>query len=137
MNTTHAIRVHQTGGPEVMKFEEIELSPPGKGEVQIEHRAIGVNYIDIYFRSGMYPAPLPLTPGGEGAGDIVAVGKGVNGFKVGDRVGYVAPNGGYALVRNVNAATVVKLPKSVSYDLAAGMMLKGLTAQFLLRRTFR
>jgi len=132
-----AIRVHKPGGPEALSFEEIDLAPPGPGEVQIRHRAIGVNYIDIYRRSGAYPADLPFIPGHEGAGEVIAVGKGVKGFKVGDRVAYVGPLGAYCEARNIAAASVVHLPKGFSYAQGAVMMLKGLTAQYLLRRTFR
>ena len=86
-----AIRIHQTGGPEVMRLEEVELPPPGPGEARVRHHAIGVNYLDIYYRTGFYPPPpLPFTPGNEGAGEVVAVGKGVKGFKPGDRVAYVS-----------------------------------------------
>jgi NADPH:quinone reductase len=132
-----AIQVHQTGGPEVLQIGEIEVGPPAAGEIQIRQRAIGVNYLDVYFRTGLYPAPLPYTPGNEGAGDVVAVGKGVKDFKVGDRVGYAGPLGGYAEVRNLPAAVAVKLAKNVSYEQAAGLMLKGLTAQYLLRQTYK
>ncbi len=132
-----AIRVHQPGGPEVLRMEEIELAPPAKGEIQIRHRAIGVNFIDIYRRTGAYPADLPFIPGHEGAGEVIAVGKGVKGFKVGDRVAYVGPLGAYCEARNIAAASVVHLPKGFSYAQGAVMMLKGLTAQYLLRRTFR
>lgn len=131
------IRVHQTGGPEVMAMEDVEVPPPAKGEVRIRHHAIGVNFIDVYFRTGLYPAPLPLTPGGEGAGEIVAVGPGVKDFKPGDRVAYAGPQGSYAEERNVPANVVVKLPRAISYETGAAMMLKGLTAQYLLRQTYR
>ncbi|HET6374442.1 MAG TPA: quinone oxidoreductase, partial [Methylocella sp.] len=110
----------------------------GPGEVLIRHHAIGVNFIDTYFRSGAYAPPsLPFTPGSEGAGDVVEIGRGVKGFKPGDRVAYVASLGSYAAERLVDADRLVKLPKSISYQTAAAMMLKGLTAQYLLRRTFR
>lgn len=132
-----AIRVHRPGGPDVLQMEEIDLAPPGPGEVQIRHRAIGVNFIDIYRRTGAYPAELPFTPGHEGAGDVVAVGEGVEDFEEGDRVAYVGALGGYAEARNIAAESVVHLPRSFSYEVGAVMMLKGLTAQYLLRRTFR
>ena len=132
-----AIRVHRPGGPEALVFEEVALSKPGPGEVQIEHHAIGVNYIDIYRRTGAYPAPSPFIPGHEGAGKVIAVGEGVEEFEVGDRVAYVGSLGGYSEARNIEAASLVALPKSVSYETGAAMMLKGLTAQYLLRRTFR
>lgn len=134
---TKAIRIHQTGGPEVLQLEDIELPAPAKGEVRIRHHAIGLNFIEIYFRKGMYPAPLPFTPGNEGAGQIIAVGKGVKGFKVGDRVAYAAIPGSYAEERNIDARYIVKLPKEISYETGAAMMLKGLTAQYLLRRTYK
>ena len=133
-----AIRIEQPGGPEVMRLEEVEPPPPGKGEVRLRHHAIGVNFIDIYYRSGFYPpATTPFTPGNEGAGEIVAVGPGVKGFKPGDRVAYAGSPGAYAEERNVEARFLFKLPKSISYDTAAAMMLKGLTAQYLLRQTYR
>ena len=134
---TKAIRIHQTGGPEVLQLEDIELPAPAKGEVRIRHHAIGLNFSEIYFRKGMYPAPLPFTPGNEGAGQIIAVGKGVKGFKVGDRVAYAAIPGSYAEERNIDARYIVKLPKEISYETGAAMMLKGLTAQYLLRRTYK
>jgi NADPH2:quinone reductase len=132
------VRVHETGGPEVLQIEDIELPPPGEGEVRVRNHAIGLNYIDIYFRKGLYPAPqLPFILGNEAAGEVVELGKGVKGFKPGDRVAYTAALGGYAQERNVSAAQLVKLPKSISYETAAAAMLKGLTAQYLLRRTFK
>jgi NADPH2:quinone reductase len=135
---TKTVRVHTTGGPEVMQFEDIEVPQPARGEVLVRHHAIGVNFIDTYYRSGAYKAPsLPFTPGNEGAGEVVETGKGVTGFKPGDRVAYVTSLGGYAQERLVNADRLLKLPKSISYETAAAMMLKGLTAQYLLRRTFR
>lgn len=133
-----AIRVHQPGGPDALQLEEVALAPPGPGEVQIRQRAIGVNYIDIYRRTGLYPAELPFTPGNEGAGEVVAVGEGVKDFEAGDRVAYVtAALGGYSEARNIDSDSVIHLPKSLSYGQGAAMMLKGLTTQYLLRRTFR
>ena len=133
-----AIRIYETGGPEVMRFEDVELAPPGPGEARVRHHAIGVNFLDVYYRTGLYPTPpKPFTPGNEGAGDIVAVGEGVKDFKPGDRVAYVAPLGSYAQERNVEAKYLVKLPKAISYETGAAMMLKGLTAQYLLRQTYR
>ena len=133
-----AIRIYETGGPEVMRLEEVELAPPGPGEARVRHHAIGVNFLDIYYRKGVYPQPPgPFTPGNEGAGEIVAVGTGVKGFKPGDRVAYAATLGSYAQERNVDAKFLVKLPKAISYETAAGMMLKGLTAQYLLRQTYK
>jgi NADPH2:quinone reductase len=133
-----AIRIYETGGPEVMRFEDVDLAPPEPGQVQIRHHAIGVNFLDIYYRKGVYPTPpVPFTPGNEGAGEIVAVGKGVRDLQPGDRVVYVGSMGAYAQERNVAAQSVVKLPKAISYETAAGMMLKGLTAQYLLRQTYK
>jgi NADPH:quinone reductase len=133
-----AIRIYGTGGPEVMLWEDVELAPPGPGVARVRHHAIGVNFLDIYYRTGLYPSPpLPFTPGNEGAGEIVAVGKGVKDFKPGDRVAYVAPLGSYAQERNVEARFLVKLPKAISYETGAAMMLKGLTAQYLLRQTYK
>lgn len=132
-----AIRIHQTGGPEVMKLEDVELAAPGEGQAQVRHHAIGVNYLDVYFRSGLYPSQTPFTPGSEGAGEVTAVGPGVTGFAVGDRVAYVTTPGSYAEARNVDVKHLVALPASISYVQAAGMMLKGMTAQYLLRQTYR
>ncbi len=133
-----AIRIHQTGAPDVMRLEDIELAPPGPGEARVRHRAIGVNYLDVYYRSGFYPPPpRPFTPGNEGAGEIVAVGKGVKDFKPGDRVAYASTLGSYAEERNVVVKHLVKLPKAISFEAAAAMMLKGLTAQYLLRQTYK
>lgn len=132
-----SVRVHETGGPEVMKIEDVEIGDPGPGQVKLRHRAIGLNFVDIYFRQGMYPQPLPFTPGNEGAGDIIAVGKGVKGFKPGDRVAYCSAIGSYCEERLIDVATLVKLPKSISYEQGAALMLKGLTAQYLLRQTHR
>ena len=132
-----AIRIHQTGGPEVMKLEEVDLAAPGEGQAQVRHHAIGVNYLDVYFRAGLYPSQTPFTPGSEGAGEVVAVGPGVTNFKPGDRVAYVTTPGSYAESRNVDVKHLVALPADIAYDQAAGMMLKGLTAQYLLRQTYR
>jgi NADPH2:quinone reductase len=132
-----AIRIYKPGGPEVLTLEEYDLPPPGKGEVRIRHHAIGVNFIDTYHRSGFYPMELPFTPGGEGAGEVVSTGPSVKDFKPGDRVAYAGPPGAYAEERNIGANFLVKLPRAVSYDTAAAMMLKGLTAQYLLRQTYR
>jgi NADPH2:quinone reductase len=133
-----AIRIHDTGPPDVMRLEDIEIPPPGPGEARVRHHAIGVNYLDVYYRSGFYPPPpRPFTPGNEGAGEIVAVGKGVKDFRPGDRVAYAATLGSYAEERNVEVKYLVKLPKAISYETGAAMMLKGLTAQYLLRQTYR
>ncbi|HEY1452846.1 MAG TPA: alcohol dehydrogenase catalytic domain-containing protein, partial [Roseiarcus sp.] len=133
-----AISIHQPGGPEVMRHEEVELPPPGKGEVRLRQHAIGINFIDIYHRTGFYPpTKLPYTPGSEGAGEVVEVGPSVEGFKPGDRVAYCGSAGAYAEERNIEARFLFKLPRAISYETAAGMMLKGLTAQYLLRQTYR
>ncbi len=132
-----AIRIHKTGGPEVLQMDEVDLPAPGPGQASVRHRAIGVNYLDIYFRTGLYPSALPLTLGGEGAGEVIALGADVQGFKVGDRVAYVTTPGSYAEARNVDIKLLVRLPERVSYEQAAAMMLKGMTAQYLLRQTYR
>lgn len=121
-----------------MQLEDIEIAPPGPGEVLVRNHAIGVNFIDTYFRNGHYAAPsLPFIPGNEAAGEVIALGKGVKGFKVGDRVAYVASLGCYAEERVVNAERLLKLPKAISYETAAAMMLKGFTTRYLLRKTFK
>lgn len=136
--TSHAIRIHEHGGPEMMKFETVEVGDPAAGEVRIKHTAIGLNYIDTYHRTGLYKIQLPTVLGREGAGVIEAVGAGVTEFKIGDRVAYAAsPIGSYSEVRLIPAAGVVKVPDNVSDQQAASMMLKGMTAQYLLRRTFK
>jgi NADPH2:quinone reductase len=132
-----AIRIHKTGGPEVLQYEDIDLASPGPGEVQIRQHAVGVNYLDIYFRTGSYPSPgLPFTPGNEGAGEVVAVGEAVSKFRPGDRVAYAGSIGSYAEARNIEARFLVPLPGAISFETAAGMMLKGLTAEYLLFRTY-
>ena len=134
-----AVRVHKVGGPEVLTYEDIAIGAPGQGQVRVKQHACGVNFIDTYFRMGLYPSPvgLPFVAGNEGAGEVVAVGPGVSDLKVGDRVGYVVALGCYATERLVPADRVVKLPENVSYEQAAAMMLKGMTAAYLLRRTFK
>jgi NADPH2:quinone reductase len=134
-----AVRVHKHGGPEVLTFEEIEVPAPGQGQIKIRQHACGVNYIDTYFRMGMYPSPvgMPFVSGNEGAGEVIAVGPGVTDIKVGDRVAYVVGLGGYSAERLLPADRVVKIPASISYEQAAGMMLKGMTAQYLLNRTYK
>lgn len=133
-----AIRVHTTGGPDVMRYEDYDPGNLETGEVQVRHTAIGLNYIDVYDRVGLYPMPLPGILGREAAGEIVALGRRVKGFRVGDRVAYVhtAP-GTYCELRNVLAERLVRIPKGVEDEQAAALMLKGLTAHFLLRRTYR
>ena len=133
-----AIRIEQNGGPEVLKVVEIEVPAPADNEITIQQHAAGLNFIDIYFRSGLYKHPLPHGLGFEAAGEVTAVGKSVTRFKKGDRVAYgQSPLGAYAQARNVPAAQVVKLPKGVSFEDAAAMMLKGLTVQYLFRQTYR
>ncbi len=133
-----AIRIHETGAPDVMRLEDVEIPPPGPGEARVRNHAIGVNYLDVYYRTGFYPTPpRPFIPGNEGAGEIVAVGKGVKDFRPGDRVAYASSLGSYAQERNVEVRHLVKLPKAISYETAAAMMLKGLTAQYLLRQTYK
>jgi len=135
-----AVRVHKVGGPEVLNYEDVPTPEPKAGEVVVRQHASGVNFIDVYFRSGLYSPPggLPYTAGAEGAGEIIAVGPGVTEAKVGDRVvAYTGNIGGYAVERTFPADRLIKLPDSISYEQAAGMMLKGMTAQYLVRRTFR
>jgi len=133
-----AIRIESHGGPEVLKLTTVDVAEPGTGEVMIRQKAAGLNFIDIYFRTGLYPHALPHGLGFEAAGDVVAVGEGVTHVKVGDRVAYgQSPIGAYADLRNVPAAKVVKLPDAVSYEDAAAVMLKGLTVQYLFRQCYR
>jgi NADPH2:quinone reductase len=135
---TSAIRIHETGGPEVLRWEAVEVGPPGAGEVRVRHHAVGLNFIDIYHRSGLYPVPLPSGLGQEGAGVVEAVGPGVTEVAVGDRVAYAGgPLGAYAEVRNIPADCLVRLPEAIGFEQGAAMMLQGLTAQYLLRRTYR
>jgi NADPH:quinone reductase len=135
---THAIRVHKYGGHEVLKWERIEVGDPGPGEVKIRQTAIGLNFIDIYHRTGFYPQPsLPFIPGSEAAGVIAAVGPGVRDLKVGRHVAYAGVTGAYAEERLIAADRVVKIPKGISDETAAAIMLKGMTAQYLLRRTYK
>src|SRR5579883_1224595 len=133
-----AVLVHKHGGPEVLTYEDIDIPPPGPGQVRLKQHAAGINFIDTYFRMGMYPSPvgLPFVSGNEGAGEVIAVGDGVTDLKVGDRVGYVVPLGAYAAERNLPADRAVKLPAAISYEQAAATMLKGMTVCYLLRRTF-
>ncbi|WP_420961780.1 quinone oxidoreductase family protein [Brucella sp. IR073] len=134
---THAIRVHKVGGPGVLAYETVEVGEPGPGEAKIRQEAIGLNFIDVYFRTGLYKAPsLPFTPGNEGAGIVVSVGPGVTNVKPGDRVAYVATLGAYAGERIVPADRLVIVPDAIDLRTAASVMLKGMTAQYLLRRTF-
>ena len=132
----HAIRFSQTGGPEVLSYDEVEVGDPGEGQVLLRQTAIGVNYIDTYHRSGLYPLPLPSGLGQEGCGVVEKIGKGVKGLKAGDRVAYAsAPIGSYSTARLMPAARVVKVPKEIDDKTAAKMMLQGMTAEDLLFRT--
>jgi NADPH2:quinone reductase len=132
----HAIRIHQTGGPEVLTWEEVEVGQPGPGQALVRHRAVGLNFIDVYHRTGLYPVPLPAVPGLEGAGVVEAVGPEVAQVRVGDRVAYAsAPLGAYAEARLMPADRLVVVPEAISDEQAAAMMLQGLTAQYLVRRT--
>jgi len=134
----HAIRFEKTGGPEVLNYVDVELPPPGPGQVRLKHTAIGVNFIDTYHRSGLYPISLPSGLGGEAAGVVEAVGDGVTQFKPGDRAGFCTFGfAGYAEASNVPADRLVKLPAGISDEVAAASMLKGMTAQYLLKRTYR
>jgi NADPH2:quinone reductase len=135
---TRAIRIEKTGGPEVMAFEDVTLKPPGDGEMRVRHTAIGVNFIDVYHRTGLYKIPLPSGLGLEAAGIVEAVGPNVSRFKAGDRVAYASgPIGAYSEANNVVARRAVKIPEGVDDAIAAGLLLKGLTAHYLLRRTHR
>jgi NADPH2:quinone reductase len=135
---TQGFVIRATGGPEVLEWTEIELPPPKRGEVRVRHTAVGLNFIDVYRRSGLYPMSLPAGLGEEAAGVVEALGRGVSSFAVGERVTYLSPTPGcYAEARNVPVARLLRLPDSVSDQQAAAMLLKGLTAQFLLRRAYR
>jgi len=133
----HAIRIHETGGPEKMRWEAIHVGPPAAGEVLVRNTAVGVNFIDTYHRSGLYPVPLPAGLGMEGAGVVQAVGPKVKELRIGDRVAYTQPMGAYAEELLRPADRLLKLPAGIDDTIAAAMMLKGLTAQYLLRRTYR
>jgi len=134
----HAIQVSETGGPEVLKWTEVDAPTPRTGEALVRHTAVGLNFIDVYFRTGLYPAPtMPFIPGMEGAGEVLALGEGVSNLSVGDRVAYAGPIGAYSEVRTLAADRLVKIPDSISDQTAAAMMLKGMTAQYLLRQTFK
>ena len=134
-----AVRIHAHGGPEALVYEDADPGRPGPGQILVRHTAIGLNFIDIYFRTGLYPAPngLPLIPGGEAAGVVLEIGEGVKGLKQGDRIAYVINTGAYAEQRVIAADRVVNIPDGISDEQAAGMMLKGMTAEYLLRRTFK
>lgn len=132
-----AIRVHAFGGPDVLRWEDVDLGTPGPGQVRLKQHAVGLNFIDTYQRTGLYPNALPFTPGSEGAGDVVAVGEGVTAFKPGDRVAYGTALGGYAEERLIAADKLVHLPAPLSYEVGAAMMLKGLTAEYLLHGSYK
>lgn len=133
----NAIRFHQTGGPDVLRWESIELGEPGPGEARVRHVAVGLNFADTYFRTGLYPASLPSGIGMEGAGVVEAVGPGVTHVKAGDRVAYTgSPLGAYSTGRVMPAAPLVKLPEEIAFETAAGMMMRGLTASYLMRRIY-
>lgn len=135
---TRAIRFEQTGGADVLALRDVDVAPPGQGEVRVRHTAIGVNFIDIYHRTGLYKVPLPSGLGMEAAGVVESVGPGVTRFNAGDRIAYASgPIGAYSEAANVVANRAVKIPQGVPDEIAAAILLKGLTAQFLLRRTFR
>jgi NADPH2:quinone reductase len=131
---TKAIRIHQPGGPEQMRWEEVEIGDPGPGQVRLRQTGIGLNFIDVYHRTGLYPQPSPFTPGVEGAGIIESIGPGVEGLKEGDRVAYAGPIGGYAEKRLIAADRLVKLPDDIGDDQAAAMMLQGMTVDMLINR---
>jgi len=134
-NSSRAVRIHAPGGPEQMVIDTVEVGAPGPGQVRIRHHAIGLNFIDVYQRTGLYPNPMPLALGMEGAGVIEAVGEGVTHLQVGDRAAYAAnPPGSYCDVRVMPAMNVCKLPDGISFETGAAMMLKGLTAQYLLKK---
>ena len=137
-NKTHAMRMEKTGGPEVMRWEEVEVGNPGPGQVRLRHTAVGLNFIDVYHRSGLYPVQCPATPGLEGCGIVEEIGSGVTDLKAGDRVAYASPPmGAYTESRLMTADRVVQVPAGVTDAQAASMMLKGLTAQYLIRRIHR
>ena len=133
---SHAIRIHEVSGPEVLKWEEVEVGEPGPGQARLRQEAAGLNFIDVYHRTGLYPQPLPFTPGVEGAGLVESVGPGVTAVKPGDRVAYAGAIGGYAEERLIDADRLVKLPEGVSTEQAGAMMLQGLTAHMLLRGVY-
>ncbi|MES2325717.1 MAG: quinone oxidoreductase [Pseudomonadota bacterium] len=132
----HAIRVHEVGGPEVLKWEQVEVGEPGPGQVRLRQEAAGLNFIDVYHRTGLYPQLLPFTPGVEGAGIVEAVGPDVTDVTIGDRVAYAGPVGGYAEVRLIDADRLVKLPDAIPSEQAAAAMLQGMTVHMLLRRVY-
>jgi NADPH2:quinone reductase len=134
---THAIKVHQTGGPEVLQWEAVDIGAPGPGQVRLKQTAVGLNYIDVYQRTGLYPLPLPFVPGMEGAGIVESVGEGVTHLKAGDRVAYAMMIGAYAEARLIEADRVVKLPDNIDDRTGAAMMLQGMTARYLIRDIYK
>ena len=134
---TNAIRIHEVGGPDVLRLDTVEVGEPAPGQLRIRQQAVGVNFIDVYHRTGLYKQPLPFTPGVEGAGTVDAVGEGVSDFSVGDRVAYAGPIGGYAEERLLDADRAVALPDDIGFDQAAAMMLRGMTVQMLIRELHR
>ena len=134
----NAIRIHKVGGPDAMQYETVEVGAPGQGQVKLKQHAIGVNYIDVYLRTGLYPQPShPFVPGMEGAGEVIGVGPGVTDLKVGDRVAYAGPAGGYSTERLIAADRVVKMPDGIDYKTAAAMMLQGMTVRYLVHKTYK
>jgi len=132
----HAIQIRQTGGPEALNWTAVDVGEPGSGHVRLRQAAAGLNYIDVYHRTGYYPQPLPFIPGLEGAGTVEAVAQDVRGLKVGDRVAYAGPTGGYSEARLIEADRLVRLPEAISFDQAAAMMLQGMTTQVLIRQVY-
>ena len=133
-----AIRMTRTGGPEVLEYVDVEVGDPGPGEARVRNHAIGLNFIDVYFRTGLYPMPLPSGLGQEGAGVVEAVGQGVTHVKPGDRVAYAGrPNGAYSELRTMPADVLVKLPAAIDFETGAAMMLQGLTVQYLFNGTYQ
>ena len=138
MTQAKAIRIFETGGPEVMQYVDVDVPAPGPGEVTVKQHAIGLNYIDVYFRTGLYPQPLPAGIGMEASGVVEAVGQGVTHVKPGDRVAYAGrPTGAYAAVRTMPADILVRLPDTIDFETGAAMMLQGMTAQYLIRDSYR
>ena len=132
-----AIRIHKNGGPDVLVWEDVQVGDPGPGEARVKHQAVGLNFIDIYFRTGLYPSPLPAGLGSEGAGVVEAVGAGVTHVKPGDRVAYAGGgNGAYAEARVMTASVLVKLPEAISFEQGAAMMLQGMTVQYLIKQSY-
>src|SRR5208282_1805555 len=132
----HAIQIRQTGGPEVLSWTPIQVGEPGPGQVRLRQAAAGLNYIDVYHRTGYYSQPLPFIPGLEGAGTVEAIGQDVRGLRIGDRVAYAGPTGGYSEGRLIEADPLVPVAHSISFDQAAAMMLQGMTAQVLIRQVY-